>query len=212
MFFFSEKPTTVNKAPSKPASNDGWGDLNDGGDMFAVKDPGDSVIDDWADINPKSNDVDDWGVGWDTPIATAKSSPTPGIKKSGSGTTVGLGLQKKPAIGRLNLPSSGSAQSKTKKAIDDNIDALLGIAAPPPASSSVSHIPAAKPNSLNALMNKSTTSTNSNSGWGFDDPLPTTNSSANKGWDDDGWGESMSSNVLQPTPVLQPTKVKDEKG
>ncbi|KAF1751124.1 hypothetical protein GCK72_017678 [Caenorhabditis remanei] len=201
-----EKTPAVSKpAATKPATNDGWGDLNDGGDMFTVKDSNDAIVDDWADINPKSNDTDDWGIGWDTPIATAKSSPIPGIKKSSSGN---LGV-KKPAIGRLNLPSSASAQNKTKKAIDDNIDALLGISAPPPASSS-----AVKPNSLNSLMSNSSSST-ANTGWGFDDPIPasTNTSSANKGWDDDGWGDnSMSSGVLQPTPVLQPTKVvKDDK-
>ncbi|CAB01444.2 Protein kinase domain-containing protein [Caenorhabditis elegans] len=201
-----EKSSTVLKpTPAKPATNDGWGDLTDGGDMFAVKDSNDSAIDDWADINTKSNDADDWGVGWDTPIATATSSPIPGVKKSSSSSSAAA---KKPTIGRLNLGSNlagSSAQKQTKKAIDDNIDALLGISAPPAAGSSV------KPNSLNALMNNSSSSTNT--GWGFDDPLPTTNnSSANKGWDDDGWGDnSMSSNVLQPTAVLQPTKMKDDK-
>lgn len=201
-----EKTSAVLKPTiTKRATNDGWGDLNDGGDMFAVKDSSDAGIDDWSDINSKSNEADDWGVGWDTPIATATSSPIPGVKKSSSGN---LAVKKPPTIGRLNLPSSGSAQNKTKKAIDDNIDALLGIAAPPASSTTV------KPNSLNALMNNSSSSTTTtNSGWGFDDPLPTANtSSSNKGWDDDGWGDnSMASNVLQPTPVLQPTKVKDDK-
>uniref|UniRef100_A0A1I7T1D1 N-terminal kinase-like protein n=1 Tax=Caenorhabditis tropicalis TaxID=1561998 RepID=A0A1I7T1D1_9PELO len=199
-----EKPKVVsNPTTTKPATNDGWGDLNDGGDMFAVKDSNDPVIDDWSDINSKSNDVDDWGVGWDTPITTATSSPIPGVKKASTGS---LGV-KKPTIGRLNLPSSASAQNKTRKAIDDNIDALLGISAPPVSSTSV------KPNSLNSLMNNSSSST-TNTGWGFDDPLPTTTNttSANKGWDDDGWGSNnMASDVLKPTPVLQPTKVKDDK-
>lgn len=199
-----DKSPVINKpTPRKPATNDGWGDLNDGGDMFAVKDSNDAAVDDWADINPKSNEVDDWGVGWDTPIATAKSSPIPGTKKSSSESLAA----KKPTIGRLNLPSSGSAQNKTKKAIDDNIDALLGIAAPPAASTTV------KPKSLNSLMSSSSSST-ANAGWGFDDPLPTTNntSSANKGWDDDGWGEnSITNSVLKPTPILQPTQVKDDK-
>ncbi|EGT55590.1 hypothetical protein CAEBREN_05906 [Caenorhabditis brenneri] len=200
-----EKTSVVNKPTiTKPASNDGWGDLNDGGDMFAVKDSNDSTVDDWTDINSKSNDVDDWGVGWDTPVVTATSSPIPGVKQSSSGNLA----VKKPTIGRLNLPNSTSAQNKAKKAMDDNIDALLGIAAPPSSSTAV------KPNSLNSLMNKSSSSvTNSNSGWGFDDPLPTiSNSTSQKGWDDDGWGENTSTNnVLQPTPVLQPTKAKDDK-
>ncbi|CAI5453287.1 unnamed protein product [Caenorhabditis angaria] len=201
----SEKRVTPEKEEKKaePAANDGWGDF---GDVFPSKPsntsnstPSQNIKDDWSDL---TKEEDDWGVGWDTPIATAKSSPIPAAKKNSLNAAIKKPVA--PSIGRLNLGgATGGAQAKTKKAIDDNIDALLGIAAPPPSSSSTP--------SLFALQNKTQQNqANSNSGWGFDDfstnsnTNSTSNSNNKGGWDDDGWGETSTNTA---TPALQPTKM-----
>ncbi|CAD6198812.1 unnamed protein product [Caenorhabditis auriculariae] len=154
----SPAPKSSSNAPLKlaPASNDGWGDLSDGGDNFDVKD-------DWSDLGGSTKNDDDWGLGWDTPVDTARSSPDVNKKTSA-------------------LPSSTSSSAKTKQATDENIDALLGLSVP-----------------SKTMASKSS--------WGFEEK--SSSSGGVKGWDDDGWADA-SSNVLKPTPVLQPTSASDK--